>query len=148
MKTRNITATAAAVALAGGLGMGAAAPAASASAAPRTYVVTESMGCCYLDPAVKPRTIYLGSGWGVGADFGEGVPRGPMHWTEWSASRGYGSGEFWAALYPGQEYYRASVILTNVKVHAGRRYFTTMEIAARGHRNIWLLLRGGAFIQK
>lgn len=96
-------------------------PSARASAAPKVYVVTQSMGCCYLHPAIKPRTIVLGSEWGVGADFGEGTPRGPMHWTTWSASKGYGTGEFWAALFPGQELAPARVTLTNVKVHDGRR---------------------------
>jgi hypothetical protein len=123
-------------------------PAASASAAPKVYVVTQSMGCCYLDPAIKPRTIVLGSEWGVGADFGAGIPRGPMHWTTWSASKGYGTGEFWAALFPGQEFYPARVTLTNVKVHDGRRYFATMKIAANGRTTIWLEMKGGAFTRK
>jgi hypothetical protein len=109
--------------------------------------VQPGMGPAWSAPRIEPRPFTLGLEWGVGWPGGQGIPGHTMHWSTWSRSKGYGTGEFWAALFPGVEYYYARVTLTNVKVHDGRRYFATMKIAANGRKTIWLKMRGGIWVE-
>jgi hypothetical protein len=110
----------------GGLGISSNIPASAASS--RTYVYAAGMGGLWRGPVIRPRNVAFGAHYAVER----------LSWSRWSAGSAYGRGHYF-----GFGSYEANVRVYDVKVHNGRRYFSWIKIAERGHRTRYLKYSGG-----
>lgn len=98
-----------------------------ASATTATVVYACGMSGFWTCPTVRPGEIAFGALYDVAR----------LSWSSWRYGSAYGHGH-----YDGFGSYNASVTLSGVAEHDGRRYFSWIKIAAGGHRTRYLHYTG------
>lgn len=83
-------------------------------------------------PKVRPRTLLLGADWTLGK----------LRWTDWSLRHADGRGYYVAcqgAAGPCDKFW-ATIAASDVRDHAGSRYFAVMKLTRRNGHIIWLVM--------
>ena len=101
----------------------------------RLPVLYSGMGGRWANPAVQPRTFVLGAYYYMAK----------MAWSRWTDHSAAGRGKQVACAGASGpcDNYRVTITLTRVRRHQSRSYYSLMQVAGRGHKTYWLVMRDG-----